>query len=89
MDTFELDAGTRLPVPQGGGTRESNTAPMPSAPPAADTSLDQIRDPLVGAVVGDTDKKLVRLEERLLQGQEDLKEDARRRFETLEVFVKK
>jgi DNA anti-recombination protein RmuC len=89
MDTFELNAGTHLPVPQGGGNREANTAPMPSAPPAGDTSLDQIRDLLIGAVVRDTDKRLVRIEERLLKEQEDLKEDARRRFESLEVFVKK
>jgi hypothetical protein len=89
MDTSELNAGTHLPVPQGGGNRESSIAPMSSSPSAADTSLDQIRDLLIGAVVRDTDKKLVRLEERLLKEQEDLKEDARRRFESLEVFVKK
>ena len=61
---------------------------MLSAQPAADTSLDQIRDLLFGAVVRDTDKKLARLEERLLKEQEDLKEDARHRFESLELFVK-
>ena len=89
MDTIELNAGTHLPVPQSGATREPNTVQMPSAQPAADTSLDQIRDILFGAVVRDTDKKLARLEERLLKEQEDLKEDARHRFESLEVFVKK
>jgi DNA anti-recombination protein RmuC len=89
MDTLELNAGTHLPVPQSGVTREPNTVQIPSAQPAADTSLDQIRDILFGAVVRDTDKKLARLEERLLKEQEDLKEDARHRFESLEVFVKK
>jgi DNA anti-recombination protein RmuC len=89
MDTIELDAGTHLPEPQSGATREPNTVQMPSAQTAADTSLDQIRDILFGAVMRDTDKKLARLEERLLKEQEDLKEDARHRFESLEVFVKK
>ena len=89
MDTIELNAGTHLPVPQSGATREPNTVQMASAQSAADTSLDQIRDILFGAVVRDTDKKLARLEERLLKEQEDLKEDVRHRFESLEVFVKK
>jgi hypothetical protein len=89
MDTIELNAGTHLPVPQGGTTREPSPLQLPSAPPAADTSLDQIRDILIGAVVRDTDKKLARLEERLLKEQEDLKEDAHRRIESLEVFARK
>jgi hypothetical protein len=89
METMELNAGTQLPVPQGGATREVNATPLLSAPAAADMSLDQIRDILFDAVVRDTDKKLARLEERLLKEQEDFKEDARRRCESLELFVKK
>jgi DNA anti-recombination protein RmuC len=89
MDTMELNAGTHLPVPQGGATRETNAVQMPSAQLAADTGLDQIRDLLFGAVMRDADKKLARLEARLLKEQEELKEDARRRFESLELFVKK
>ena len=88
MDTVELNVGTHLPVPQGGTTRETNAAQMPSTPPAADTSLDQIRDILFGAVARNTDKKLARLEERVLKEQEELKEDACRRCESLELFVK-
>ena len=88
MDTMELNAGTHLPVPQVGATRETNAVQVPSAAPAADTSLDQIRDILVGAVVRDTDKKLARLEERLLKEQDELKQNARRRFESLELFFK-
>jgi hypothetical protein len=88
MGMMELNAGTHLPVPQVGATRETNAVQMPSAAPAADTSLDQIRDILFGAAVRDTDKKLARLEERLLKEQDELKEDARRRFESLELFVK-
>jgi len=88
MDTIELNAETHLPVPQGGATRETNAAQMLSAQPAADTSLDQIRDLLFGAVVRDTDKKIARLEERLLKEQGEIKEDARRRLDSLELFVK-
>jgi DNA anti-recombination protein RmuC len=88
METIELNAGAHLPVPQGAATRETNAAQTSSAPPPAESSLDQIRDILFGAVVRDTDKKLARLEERLLKEQEELKEDAHRRCESLEVFVK-
>jgi DNA anti-recombination protein RmuC len=88
METIELNAGTHLPVPQGAASRETNAAQTSSAPPPAESSLDQIRDILFGAVVRDTDKKLARLEERLLKEQEELKEDAQRRCESLEVFVK-
>jgi hypothetical protein len=88
MDTMELNAGTHLPVPQVGATRDANAVQMPSAAPAADASLDQIRDILFGAVVRDADKKLTRLEERLLKEQDQLKQNARRRFESLELFVK-
>jgi DNA anti-recombination protein RmuC len=88
MDMMELNAGTHLPVPQTGATRETNAVQVPAAASAADTSLDQIRDILFGAVVRDTDKKLARLEDRLLKEQDELKEDVRRRFESLELFVK-
>jgi hypothetical protein len=88
MDTMELNAGTHLTVPQVGATRDANAVQMPSAAPAADASLDQIRDILFGAVVRDADKKLTRLEERLLKEQDQLKQNARRRFESLELFVK-
>jgi hypothetical protein len=89
MDTIELNAETHLPVPQEGATRETNAVQMSSTQPAADTSLDQIRDLLFGAVVRETDKKLARLEERLLKEQEEVREDARRGFESLELFVKR
>jgi hypothetical protein len=89
MDMIELNAGTHLPVPQAGTTREPNALQMPSAPLAADASLEQIRDILIGSAVRDTDKKLARLEERLLKEQEEFKEDTRRHIESLEVFVQK
>jgi DNA anti-recombination protein RmuC len=85
---MELNTGVHLPVPQTGATRDTNAVQVPSTTPAADSSLDQIRDILFGAVVRDTDKKLARIEERLLKEQDELKEDTRRRFESLELFVK-
>jgi DNA anti-recombination protein RmuC len=88
MVMAELNAGTHLPVPQMGATREANAVQGPTTVPAADSSLDQIRDILFGAMVRDTDKKLARLEERLLKEHDELKEDARLRFESLELFVK-
>ena len=89
MDTIELNAGTHLPVPQGGTTREPSPLQLPSAHQRLTPVLIKSETFSFGAVVRDTDKKLARLEERLLKEQEDLKEDAHRRFESLEVFVKK
>jgi DNA anti-recombination protein RmuC len=50
--------------------------------------LDKIRDILFGAQMRDAEKKLGRIEERLLKEHEDLKADLRRRIESLEAFLR-
>jgi len=51
-------------------------------------NIDKIRDILFGVQMRDYDKRFSRLEERLLKEAADLREDLRKRFDTLEQFVK-
>jgi DNA anti-recombination protein RmuC len=51
-------------------------------------NIDKIRDIIFGAQMRDYDKRFVRLEERLLKEAADLRDDTRRRFDTLETYIK-
>src|SRR5450432_3265446 len=51
-------------------------------------NVDKIRDILFGSQMRDYDKKFAHLEERLLKESADLREDLKRRFESLESFMK-
>ncbi len=52
-------------------------------------SLDKVRDILFGQQARDADKRFARLEERIVQETNDLKEDVRKRLSMLEQFVKR
>src|SRR6185295_6529950 len=52
-------------------------------------NVDKIRDILFGTQMRDYEKRFVRLEERLLKESADLREDVKRRFDSLEIYVKK
>ncbi|MFN0109358.1 MAG: hypothetical protein ACKVZH_10940 [Blastocatellia bacterium] len=79
---------------------ESNVIPMPiadhhqAAAQAAspDTlgvgNIEKIRDILFGAQMREYERRFGRLEERLLKEASDAREDARRRFDSLEAFIK-
>jgi uncharacterized phage infection (PIP) family protein YhgE len=51
-------------------------------------NVDKIRDILFGSQMRDYDRRFARFEERLLKESSDLREDVKRRFESLETFVK-
>ena len=51
-------------------------------------NIEKIRDILFGAQMRDYERRFVRLEERLLKESADAREDARRRFDSLEAFIK-
>ncbi len=51
-------------------------------------NLEKVRDILFGAQMRDYDKRFNRLEERLLKEASDVREETRRRFETLETYIK-
>ncbi len=51
-------------------------------------NIDKIRDILFGSQMREFERRVARMEERLLKEQADAREDARRRFEALEAFMK-
>ena len=52
-------------------------------------NLEKIRDILFGAQVHDFEKRFARLEERLLKETSDARAETKKRFETLESFIRK
>lgn len=83
---------------------EHNVIPMPNVdahqtavPPqavhplqevAGGGNIDKIRDILFGSQMRDYERRFTRLEERLLKEAADVREDTRRRFDSLETFIK-
>ena len=51
-------------------------------------SLDKVRDILFGNQMREVDKKIFRLEERLVKECSDLRQDTRKRFDSLESYIK-
>jgi DNA repair exonuclease SbcCD ATPase subunit len=52
-------------------------------------SLDKVRDILFGSQSREYEKRFTRLEERLLKEAADLRDELRKRFDTLEVYTRK
>lgn len=64
-------------------------APEPVAATIAESgSVDKIRDILFGSQMRDYDKRFARLEERLLKESAELREETRRRFDSLENYIR-
>ena len=71
----------------------NNGTPAAKADAAADDAerggnVDKIRELIFGSQMRDYDTKFTRLEDRLLKEASDLREDIKRRFATLEAFIK-
>jgi DNA repair exonuclease SbcCD ATPase subunit len=64
---------------------------MPQGPgdQMASGNLDKIRDILFGAQTRDYERKFAVLEERLVKESADLRNDLKRRFDSLELYIKK
>lgn len=69
-----------------------STNPQPSNGTVEDAerggNVDKIRELIFGSQMRDYDTKFARLEDRLLKEASDLREDIKRRFATLEAFIK-
>lgn len=61
----------------------------PSDDPSASGHLDKIRDILFGAQAREHDRRFAQLEQHLLREATDLRHDLKRRFESLELYIKK
>jgi hypothetical protein len=90
-----------MPVPAPMQPLQEAAAPqypqaVPSVPAAAEPvatgvesgSVDKIRDILFGSQMRDYDKRFARLEERLLKESAELREETRRRFDSLETYIR-
>jgi hypothetical protein len=89
METPDVDAGLHLPVRQHTSARELNRAGLAGGELGGGGSLDKVRELLFGDQMRDSERRLNRLEERLLKGHAELQADMRRRLESLEGFVQK
>lgn len=65
------------------------TAAGPDGDDTAPGNIDKVRDILFGGQMRDYERRFSRLEERLLQETQEMKEDVRKRLTALEQFVKK
>ena len=63
-------------------------APAP-AEAGGTASLDKVREILFGSQARDYDKRFARLEDRFVKESNDLKDEVRRRFDSLEIYIKK
>jgi DNA anti-recombination protein RmuC len=63
--------------------------PQGGVKPQGSESLDKVRDILFGSQAREYDKRFARLEERLLKEAADLREELRKRFDTLEAYTKR
>ena len=52
-------------------------------------NVDKIREILFGGQMKDYERRFARVEERLIQESSDLREETRKRFDVLELFIKK
>jgi hypothetical protein len=65
------------------------TVPSPETEVREGASVDKIRDLIFGSQMRDYEKRFARLEERLTADALALREDTKKRFDTLEAFVQK
>ena len=70
----------------GNGSAKKDAAP---ADAKGGANLEKIRDILFGAQVDDFEKKFARLEERLLKETADSRAETKKRFDSLEGFIRK
>lgn len=86
MPTVDLHNSTATPQPTSPGSVGSIGHLGQEVPSAG--NIEKIRDILFGAQMRDYDRRFARLEERLLKEAADAREDTRRRFDSLETFIK-
>ena len=78
--------------PAGASQAQSETSDDPkseSTSKSGGESLDKVRDILFGSQSREYEKRFARLEDKLLKEAADLREDLKRRFDTLELYIKK
>lgn len=92
MSSVQKERAAFVPVtPTGGMDNAAQSGPGPAA--GADQgesgNIDKIREIIFGGHMRDYDKRFMRLEARLIKESADLREETKRRFEVLEMFIKR
>ena len=64
-------------------------APVETADPSEVGNIDKIREIIFGGQMRDYEKRFIRLETRLIKESADLRDETRRRFDVLEMFIKR
>lgn len=85
------DHGKRIRASKGNRPMNDEETPAnKNAKATADSgaNVDKIRDILFGSQMRDYDKKFARSEERLMKETQELREDIKRRFASLETYIK-
>lgn len=70
------------------GSLQSGKSTLPSSGTNEITNLDKVRDILFGNQMRDVEKRFTRLEERLLKECVNLREETRKRLDTIESYIK-
>ena len=72
-----------------GSALEGAAQPAPAGDLSESGNIDKIREILFGTQSREFDKRFLRLEERLARELAELRDDIRRRFETIEAYTRK
>ncbi len=89
MSMMEENQQTETLQPYVASGENNNHPALNSTQLGENGNIDKIRDILFGVQMRDYEKRFSRLEDRLLKESSDLREDTRKRFDGLEMFVKK
>ncbi len=84
--TFKDQSVTARGNQPGNSVREGESSQADD--PSASGNLDKIRDILFGQQAREHDRRFAQLEQHLLREATDLRHDLKRRFESLEVYIK-
>jgi DNA anti-recombination protein RmuC len=92
MSSVQEKRAAYVPVTPANGPDETPqpAAAETTAPDQGETgNIDKIREIIFGGHMRDYDKRFTRLEARLVKEGADLRDDTKRRFEVLEMFIKR
>ena len=92
MSSVQEKRAAYVPVTPAGGNNQAAQSPPEEAPAAEQAesgNVDKIREIIFGGHMRDYDQRFLRLEARMIKEGTDLREETKRRFDVLEMFIKR
>lgn len=92
MSSVQEERAAYVPVTPAGGNNEaaqSSQVDAPGADQGESGNVDKIREIIFGGHMRDYDQRFLRLEARMIKEGSDLREETKRRFDVLEMFIKR